>query len=167
MHVVWSEGLTVRWRSVVLVVMFALSACGSGSASGKAELGRWCTSQASLVEVPSVQFARPTKDEQLALIDRYVTAYEDLSTGPKDVPAAVLADYSKMRDMMFRVRARVEGGELLSSFLEGDADIAELVRAGESIDTQPVAGCPPVSSIGGTDSLSGQIGFPPVETAAK
>ncbi len=157
----------MRWRLVAVVPIIALSACGSGNGIGNSELGRWCTVQASLLEVPSFQFAGPTKPEQLTLIERYVTAYTELSKGPEDVPAVVRADYAEMRDVMVRVRLRVEGGELLSTFLEDDADIAELVRVGQSLDGQPVAGCPPLVASNGSDSLPGQIGFTPVETSAK
>ncbi len=158
--------LVVRWRCFMLVPLIALSACGSDVGSSDGGLVQWCKVQASLVELPSFQFAGSTKAEQLTLIDRYVAVYTDLSKGPKVAPAGVQADYSKMRDVMIRVRGRVDGGELLSSFLEGDADMAELVRVGQSLDQRPVAGCAPAAT-GGSDSLPGQIGFTPVDTSVK
>jgi hypothetical protein len=77
----------------------------------------------------------------------------------------VLASYSKMRGVMIKVRRRVEGAELLSSFLEGDEEMSELVRVGQSIDAEPVAGCPRETLVDDTDSLPDQIGYTPVETS--
>ena len=91
--------------------------------------------------------------------------YIELSVDGDGVPEAVRAGYSKMRDAMTRVRERIDGGELLASFQEGDADIAELVRAGDTIDGQPVVGCG--APAGRTrSSVPAQIGFTPVETSS-
>ena len=145
----------------------ALSGCGSESGnSSDGKLVQWCKVQASLFELPSFQFAGPTKSEQLTLIDRYIAVYTDLSKGPKGVPSAVQADYSEMRDVMVHVRGRVDSGELLSTFLEGDADMSELVRVGQSLDQRPVAGCPSPPT-DGLDPLPSQIGFTPLDTSVK